>query len=93
MKPNLSDREYDELKRVLLPVLADVAVGKYAHDVPILRDASHELNRILVGVQILLEVVREQHVALARSEAETADVQRRTTEILARVLDRTLPQR
>lgn len=85
------DEQFERLRDILLPILADAAVGRFDQDVPMPVDGSHHFNQMLMGVQILLEVIRELQLELEASQVELADVQGRTTEILARILDRTLP--
>ncbi len=91
MNKSMSEEQFAELQEILLPILSDAAVGRFHRDVPLQKERTHDFNMVLMGVQILLEVIREQQAELQQSEARLVDVQRRTSEILARVLDRTLP--
>ncbi len=84
----MDEQEYLQLQALLLPVLSDAIAGVYERDLPIPAEGSHDLNRILMGVQVLVEQVRAQGRELERSEAQVVMVQRQTSEILARVIDR-----
>jgi hypothetical protein len=86
------NEEFEQLREILLPILADAAVGRFEQSVPVPVDGSHYINELLVGIQILLDVIREQQVELADRERQIADMQGQTTEILARILDRTSPR-
>lgn len=56
-------------------------------------DGSHDFNKLLMGVRILLEEIQRQKGELTTAEMKVADVQCKTSEILARTLDRSLPYR
>lgn len=90
MNPELSDEfnQFEQLRAVLLPILANAAVGRFDQDVPLSEAYTSDVNELLVGVQLLLEVIREQQAELAVSEARVLEVQNQTTEILARMVDR-----
>jgi hypothetical protein len=81
----------EELRRLLLPILADGVAGNFERDVPIPREGSPELVEVLMGVQMLLKVIREQRREMERTREELWGFQARTAEILARVVDGRLP--
>jgi hypothetical protein len=87
VQPNNEDR-FEQLRKVLLPILAEAAIGRFDQDVPLQKAEQRELNEILMGVQVLIEVVRQQQGDIAELEEKVHETQDRTTEILARVLDR-----
>jgi hypothetical protein len=81
-------QQYNRLKQLLLPVLAEATIGNFKATIPHQKDQSAEFNEILMGVQSLLEVVSQQQQRITELESQIQDVQSGTTEILARVLDR-----
>ena len=87
MNPVRNEPQFDRLRDILLPVLAEAVVGQFDVNVPLQQDASWEFNQILVGVQVLLEVIREQQLEIQSAEDRAMDARRRTTDILARVLE------
>ncbi len=72
---------------MLLPILAKAAIGEFDTSVSPLKRGSRELNEILMGVQVLLDTIRQQQLVIEASEAKLHQIQNQTTEILARVLD------
>jgi hypothetical protein len=87
MNPEYNDPQFDHLRELLLPVLAGAAVGEFEMNLVPSRDASREFNEVLMGVQVLIEVIREQQAQIRQAEVRVADAQRRTTDILSRVLE------
>jgi hypothetical protein len=85
-----NEPQFDRLREILLPVLAEAAIGHFDKDVPYEKSGGRELNEVLMGVQMLLEVIRQQQRTMHETEEQLLDVRDRTTEILARVLDRSL---
>ncbi len=92
MNPVNNDQQFEYLRSVLLPILAEASIGHFDKDVPHRKSDARELTEILMGVQVLLETIRQQQQTIRESEAQLHDIQNRTTEILARVLDRSLPE-
>jgi|GEM_PF-3371799 len=90
MSPTHTEPQFEHLREILLPILAEAAIGNFNNDVQHQKTASRELNEVLLGVQMLLEVIRQQQRTIEMTEAQLLDVRDRTTEILARTLDRTL---
>lgn len=67
MASNMSDTsELEVLRRALLPVLEQAAIGNFDRDVKIDPTHSMEVNELLAGVQVLMEVVRERGLENAR---------------------------
>lgn len=87
-EPIPDNEQFERLRDIILPVLAEAAIGHFDHDVPLSPEGSHEFNKMLMGVQIMLEVIRQQQRELEQAETTVADVQYQTSEILARMLDR-----
>jgi hypothetical protein len=83
--------EFERLQKLLLPVLAEASIGNFKTDLVAQPQESREFNELLMGVQALLEVIRQQQARLGAQDEQMHDLQNRTTEILARVLDRSLP--
>jgi hypothetical protein len=80
--------QYELLRRLLLPALAEAARGDFTVKILPQKDQSPEFNELLVGVQSLLDTMHQQREQIVGLEAHLQDVQSGTTEILARVLDR-----
>ena len=83
MNPVADIEQYRIVRELLMPILADAAVGKFDRDVPLDGGYPREAMELLAGVQVLLEVIREQHADLI----ETRD---RMSDILSEVLLRSL---
>ncbi|HSX02658.1 MAG TPA: hypothetical protein VLI05_05100 [Candidatus Saccharimonadia bacterium] len=92
MNPVANDEQFEHLRAILLPILTDAAIGRFNANIPYQDKSSREFNEVLMGVQGLIDVIRQQQQIIEQAEADLADVQERTTEILARVLDRSLPE-
>jgi hypothetical protein len=58
-QPDQKD-ELATLHRVLMPVLSKAAVGDFSSELDIDPANSREVNEILMGVEVLLEVIREK---------------------------------
>lgn len=89
--PVNNDR-FEQLRALLLPVLSEAAIGRFDQDVPLQKANERELNELLMGVQVLLEVIRQQQGEMMEMQEQLHETQNRTTEILARVIDRQMPQ-
>jgi PAS domain S-box-containing protein len=66
----------------LLPILAKAAIGDYSRDVPPLTSPDDEFNELYVGIQLMLEAMREK---LSQLDSLTTDLEdivaARTTEL------------
>jgi hypothetical protein len=80
--------QYDRLKQILLPVLAEATIGNFKSTIAYDKDQPADFNELLVGVQALLDTANQQQERIAELQLQLHDVQSGTTEILARVLDR-----
>lgn len=92
LEPIPDNEQFEQLRDIILPILAEAAIGHFDRDVVLPVNGSHEFNKLLMGVQILVEVIRQQQRELQEAEAVVADVQHQTSEILARMLDRSQPE-
>lgn len=66
---------------MVLPLLANAAVGQFDRDVPEIGRQPRELNELLMGIQVLLETIREQRRELEETRERTSDI---LTEVLER---------
>jgi hypothetical protein len=97
MKQVLQAEQEDRILRaILLPILADAAIGRFDVDVP-MQDQPRDIAEVLAGVQGLIEVVRQQQqrlldtqAKLDQSQQELQETRERTSDILAQVLERSL---
>jgi hypothetical protein len=60
MKQSDPHGELAALHRALMPVLSKAAVGDFSSEIEIDAANSREVNEILMGVEVLLEVIREK---------------------------------
>lgn len=67
----------------LLPVFAKAAIGDFSDTVPI-PETEDEFTPLYVGVQVMLEVIREQLAKLTRQKNEMNSILNNTPEIIAR---------
>jgi hypothetical protein len=65
-------------------------VGYFDRDIPIDLNDSREFNELLVGVQVLLDIIRQQQEETLVAEKFAREAQRRTSDILENVLDTTI---
>ncbi|MDB5179328.1 MAG: hypothetical protein JWN01_1271 [Patescibacteria group bacterium] len=83
----------DELTLVhdaLIPVLARAAIGSFDSDVEINPVHSERVNELLMGVQVLLEVIRETTAELASANSRLRGSRDRSVNLLDEVLKRSL---
>lgn len=90
MKQDSQPTQLDHLKNILLPILAEASVGHFDLNVPINPKNDRDLNELLAGVQILLDVIRQQQEEISATKKLAFETQRRATNILATVLDTTI---
>lgn len=90
MKHAAQKDELTTLHRTLVPVLSKAAIGDFSSEIEIDPANSPETNEILMGVEVLLEVIREKIAALEAAAAPTAPHQRATLldEVLRAPADR-----
>ena len=70
-QPNMPDQtELVILRERLLPVLEQAAIGYFDHDIEISGENSPRVNELLMGVQVLLEVVRDKSLEVERLTSE-----------------------
>jgi hypothetical protein len=69
--PNASDN-LETLYAALTPVLARASVGDFAGDIDIDPAGDPRVNELLVGVQVLLDVINEQAAELKQRPARHA---------------------
>ena len=89
--PTRSDN--DEIRRLyhqLLPVLSAGAIGDFSGQLELAPAESREYSEIVMGVQVLLDVIREQGEALAAAQLKHQEAQQRTAQILDDVLKNSL---
>jgi hypothetical protein len=84
------EEQYAHLREVVLPVLAQAAIGRFDVDVPLKTQQSPELMELLSGVQMLLEVIRQQQQELIETRQRMTDI---LDEVLERSLDEKVPER
>lgn len=80
---------YGEFKLVqdaLLDALAKSSIGDFSHDIAIDPKLPEEVKELLVGVQVLLDVIREKIQQLEAANAKLEEAQRRSVNILDEVL-------
>jgi hypothetical protein len=87
MKPYIPKDELALLHRALMPVLSKAAIGDFSSEVEIDPANSREVNEILMGVEVLLEVIREKIAAQEDAVAAAAEPHR------AALLDEVLSER
>lgn len=90
MKLESKPTQFDRLRGILLPILTDASVGCFDNDVPIDAHDDKDLNELLAGVQVMLDVIRQQQVEIKKSTKLASDAQRKATEMLETVLDTTI---
>ena len=90
MKRESDSTQFEHLRDILLPILAQASVGRFDLDVPINISDDRNFNEILAGVQMLLEVIRQQQqeIVVAKNDAKTA--RRQATDMLSDVLNRSV---
>lgn len=72
----------DKLDR-LTPIFAKAAIGDFSMDLPI-PDVDDDFTQLYVGVQVMLEVIREQLAELVRKKEEMETLLDNTPDIIAR---------
>jgi hypothetical protein len=65
--------ELATLHRALMPVLSRAAIGDFSSEIDIDPAHSREVNEILMGVEVLLEVIREKIAALEAATTPEPD--------------------
>ncbi len=83
----------DELKILydtLMPTLSKAAIGEFDSEIAIDPANSEELNEVLMGVQVLLEVTREKISELEAMNADLSDSRDRSVMLLDDVLRKSL---
>jgi hypothetical protein len=66
------DRDLQTLYTALAPVLARASVGDYDSEIEIDPANDRRVNELLVGVQVLLDVIAEQQATLSQQSAHRA---------------------
>jgi hypothetical protein len=82
--------EMTVLHEVLLPVLSKATIGDFDSDVDINSANSQRVNEILMGVQVLLEVIRQQSSELEDARGQLRQSSRRGMPLLDEVLRKPL---
>jgi hypothetical protein len=92
-------KQDEVLRDILVPVLAEATIGRFDQDVP-MDGQPPDVTEVLVGVQSLIEVVRQQQqrleevqLRLQHVQLELQQTRERTSEILTEVLERSLKDR
>ena len=82
--------EIATLYKLLLPVLSRAAIGDFSTEIEGDITYSPRVNEILVGVEVLLEVIREKISELETANAELTDSRDRSVTLLDEVLRKSL---
>lgn len=83
----------DELKVLydtLVPVLSKAAIGDFDSAITVDSANSPQVNEILMGVQVLLEVIQEKIDELETINARLSDAHERSVSLLDEVLRKSL---
>jgi predicted thioredoxin/glutaredoxin len=82
--------QFDQLKDILLPILAEASVGRFDLEVPIDPSGDREFNELLAGFQMLLDVITQLQTQVKAEKKKANDSQRNTANILSNILDTTM---
>jgi hypothetical protein len=83
------DSESDNLSQLydaLLPALTKAAVGDYSGEVDVSVSSNRRVAELLVGVQVLLDVINEKTTALERAKAGISETRDHSATLLEEVL-------
>ena len=85
----LNERDnVDQLYDALTPVLAKASVGDFSGEIEIDTDNDRRVNELLVGVQVLLDVINEQTEEIEKLRAGSASAADSKVTLLDEVLNR-----
>jgi len=86
MNTQLSQTELEQLHELLMPVLARAAVGEFDSELAIDANRSRRFNEIVMGVEVLLEVIREKMAEEAAQPSASRDTQDKSMGLFDEVL-------
>ena len=88
-----SARESEELRvlyAALMPALERASVGDFSGDIAISAENDPRVNELLVGVQVLLDVINEKVHELEMANAQLVESRDRSVTLLDEVLKKSL---
>ena len=78
--------EITKLHHLLMPALSKAAIGNFDSEIEIDHNNSQPMNELLMGVEVLLDVIREQNEELERLRAAKAPLVQPRTMLIDEVL-------
>jgi hypothetical protein len=85
-----NDENLNVLYAAIMPALARAAVGEFDTDLDIDRGNDPRVNEILMGVQVLLDVINEKIGELESNNSELTEERDRSVTLLDEVLRKSL---
>ena len=84
--------ELEIVRQAIMPALSSAAVGEFKLDIELSDKHSRRVNETLMGVQVLLEVIREKMLQLEEANAKLEEAHDRSVAALDEVLEKTTPR-